>query len=215
MFLSLTLARPPDRLVSLFEKHWREAIPSWQRADAVELFAASSLVLTRAACDSVGVPPDHVDENDLCDRLVGMVENAGRLGPRMWWEQWRRAATEREARKWIASVREPVQPPSDAPIRVIAEHRDEQGRALSVRSAAVELLNLLRPTVAVGRYIVFAAMALHAHPRWRDSFARGNDGLVEPFAEEVRRVYPFFPLIAGTATRNFTWADEDYSAGQW
>ena len=30
--------------------------------------------------------------------------------------------------------------------------------------AAVELLNVLRPTVAVDRFIVFAALALHRHP---------------------------------------------------
>lgn len=66
--------------------------------------------------------------------------------------------------------------------------------------AGVELLNVLRPTVAVAWPGTFAAMALAAYPQWRpllDDTAR-----CEAFAHEVRRRYPFVPALAGRIRRD-------------
>ncbi len=43
-------------------------------------------------------------------------------------------------------------------------HRDPYGNLLDPGVAAVELINILRPTVAVARYVAFAAVALHEFP---------------------------------------------------
>lgn len=54
------------------------------------------------------------------------------------------------------------------------------------------LLNLLRPTVAVARFIVFAALALHAHPTWASRLREDCEGSPAlAFAQEVRHFYPF------------------------
>ena len=66
------------------------------------------------------------------------------------------------------------------------------------------LLNLLRPTVAVARFIVFAALALHAHPTWASRLREDCEGsLALAFAQEVRHFYPFFPVIGGRARSAF------------
>jgi len=57
-----------------------------------------------------------------------------------------------------------VQPPEQSALRVITTHRDLNGALLSPRIAAVELLNMLRPTFAVSVFITFIAHALHHHP---------------------------------------------------
>ena len=70
---------------------------------------------------------------------------------------------------------------------------------LDPRTAAIELLNVIRPTVAVARYITFCALALHEFPHTQELVA--SDSVVEPFVQEVRRFYPFFPAIAARVRR--------------
>jgi fatty-acid peroxygenase len=145
-----------------------------------------------------------------------MVENAGRFGPRTWVALLARRRTERLVRKRIREVRDGSLPlAGTAPLRIIAEHRDESGELLSTNDAAVELINLLRPVVAVGRYVAFSAMALQSHPQWRERFANGDESELEPFVEEVRRLYPFFPLIGVRARHSFTWQNHAVRAGDW
>lgn len=62
---------------------------------------------------------------------------------------------------------EGVEGSSSSPLARSAHFRDSGGERLS--DEAVEVLNILRPTVAIGRYIMFAAMALKDNPRWREA----------------------------------------------
>ena len=39
--------------------------------------------------------------------------------------------------------------------------------------------------------------------------------MIEPFCEEVRRLYPFFPLTAAIATRDLVWNGMTIPSGQW
>jgi fatty-acid peroxygenase len=81
--------------------------------------------------------------------------------------------------------------------------------------AAVELLNLLRPTVAVARYVTFAALALHQHPEWRERLQAGGEETAEQFVQEVRRFYPFFPFVGGRARTAFEWRGATIPARRW
>ncbi|RBI98434.1 cytochrome P450, partial [Micromonospora provocatoris] len=76
------------------------------------------------------------------------------------------------------------------------------------------LLNVLAaPPVAVDRYVVFAAPALHDHPHWRDRLP-GDDAATEQFVQEVRRYYPFFPVAAARVRRSFTWRGYSFPQGR-
>ncbi len=92
-----------------------------------------------------------------------------------------------------------MQVPKDSAAYLISTFQDRNDRLLDEKSAAVELINILRPTVANARYIVFAAMALHSHPEWRTRLQQSDDGL-DLFVDEVRRSYPFIPLIGRTCS---------------
>lgn len=50
---------------------------------------------------------------------------------------------------------------------LFAMHTDLEGNLLDEQIAAVEVINVLRPTVAVSRFIVFCALALHQYPGYR------------------------------------------------
>lgn len=98
-------------------------------------------------------------------------------------------------------------------VAAMADLRDENGELVDDRTAGVELQNLTRPTVAVGRFAGFAAVALVSHPEWAERIRRagtatGEDvltGITESvvFAQEVRRTYPFVPVLPALATRDF------------
>jgi fatty-acid peroxygenase len=126
-----------------------------------------------------------------------------RVGPRFW--QARRAR--RRTEHWVAALVERVRNreldvADEAPLATFANFRDVDGERLSARVAAVELINLLRPTVAIGRYVAFAALALHEHPEHRER-AAGDPEFALRFVQEVRRYYPFFPMVAARARVSF------------
>jgi len=69
----------------------------------------------------------------------------------------------------------------------------------------VELLNVIRPDVAVCWFVAFAAHALNRWPHWRDRLAQGDKGFAVAFAHEVRRFYPFAPFVGGLARRELSY----------
>ncbi len=90
-------------------------------------------------------------------------------------------------------------PAAGTALHAVATFRDERGRLLPPRTAAVELHNVVRPTIAVAWFVSFAGKALHEHPEWRERIAAGDDAAVRAFAHEVRRLYPFVPILAAKA----------------
>ena len=103
--------------------------------------------------------------------------------------------------------------PEQSPARVISTWRGPDGQMLSPRIAAVELLNILRPTVAVSVFITFTAHALHQFPTCRQKF-RADDGYLECFVQEVRRRYPFFPAVMARVRRDFEWKGYRFPRGR-
>src|SRR5262249_12228429 len=86
---------------------------------------------------------------------------------------------------------------------------------LDLKTAGVELLNVLRAVVAVARFIVFAAKALHEHPDARRRIATGDRQYLDRFVQEVRRLSPFFPFIGGPRGRPFEWPGYAFPGGTW
>jgi fatty-acid peroxygenase len=81
--------------------------------------------------------------------------------------------------------------------------------------AAVELINVLRPTVAVARYIISAALALHTYPQCQQKLQGGDDEYLELFVQGVRRFYPFFPFVGGRVQEEFDWQGHHFAKGTW
>lgn len=69
----------------------------------------------------------------------------------------------------------------------------------------MEVINLLRPTVAISVFITLAAHALHRHPECRRRLQAGEAGYADLFVQEVRRFYPFFPAVMARTRRAFEW----------
>lgn len=92
-------------------------------------------------------------------------------------------------------------------------YRDEMGELMSPQITAVELLNLIRPIVAVAVYIVFAAVALYENPAYKVKLSLGQEEDLERFNEEVRRYYPFAPFVGAKVKKNFIWKGYAFKKG--
>jgi fatty-acid peroxygenase len=88
------------------------------------------------------------------------------------------------------------------------------GARLRLEVAAVELVNVVRPTVAVAWLGVYAAWRLVQSPErgatLRDPQARTARW---HFADEVRRTAPFVPGLAGRVRHDATWQGRSLRAG--
>lgn len=211
LFMSLMTPQAVAHAASIFREEWQSAFS--RRGRTVLLDQASS-ILCRTALRWCGLPPDVHDHPRRTAEFASMVTGAGRIG----WLQIKghalRARSERWARKVIASLRQGEAEDDSSPARKIALARDEKGDLLPLKIAAIELINLLRPTVAVARFIVFAAHALYLHGRWREQLA-GDPRARRAFAQEVRRFYPFFPAIGGHVREPFAFAGHRFARGEW
>ncbi|MBP2312613.1 cytochrome P450 [Azospirillum soli] len=215
MVLSLMTPDAIRRLGDLFEEQWRARLPAWERMDRIVLADETQRILTWAVCAWAGVPLGEPEAEKRTRELAAMFEGAGSVGPRNWRGLALRARTERWARGLIGRVRDgSLAVPEDRALAVIARHRDRNGELLSVKTAGVELINILRPTVAVERFITFAALALHQHPDCREP-ARTDDAYRAMFVQEVRRLYPFFPIVAGRVLKPFDWRGHRFAEGAW
>ena len=214
MFMSLMSDEGISRLADLTEQQWRAYADKWEQMKEVVLFKEAQAVLCRAVCAWTGVPlPESAVEQRTND-LAAMIDSSGAVGPRHW--QGRRSR--QRAEKWIAEIIEKVRNhqleiPEDSAISVVAWHRDLDDKLLDKQIAAVELINILRPTVAIARYITFSALALYEHPECRQELTN-NDQYYEWFVQEVRRFYPFFPFAAARVRQGFDWQGYHFPQGE-
>lgn len=214
LFIDIFQPDAIERLRQAFRAEFQAALREWEKQARLVLHEELYRLLTRAALAFAGIAAG----DDIVARRTrefrAMVEHSGSTGPRNWWARWQRRHCERWAREIILAQRRHGSMDA-SPLSRIAHHIDLAGKPLDTGIAAVELINVLRPIAAVARFITFAALALHEHPHWRAHFAAGHDGDVEPFAQEVRRYYPFFPFIGGRAKTDFEWNGIRFKAGTW
>ncbi|GAA2214208.1 hypothetical protein GCM10009850_096730 [Nonomuraea monospora] len=143
-----------------------------------------------------------------------MVDGFGSGGPRHWRARLARGRREAWLTGLVRQVRDGTTTASaGSALDVVAGHRDADGDPLDARTAAVELLNVIRPTAAVAWYVAFAAHALHRRPDQRKALRDGDEAHAEAFAQEVRRFYPFAPFVGGRAVRDLSWAGERIPQG--
>lgn len=209
-----------DRVAGLVEEvtgAWDEAVREWGGRSRVVLFDEVSVVLTRGVCRWAGVPLG--DDGDggagpLARDLVAMIDGFASPGPRHVRARLARGRQERRLARLVEDVRSgAVTAPRDSVLDRVSRHRDASGELLEPGTAAVELLNVVRPTVAVSWFLAFAAHALERWPECRERLRTGDSAYAGAFTHEVRRFYPFAPFLGGHAVTDLTWEGERIPAG--
>jgi fatty-acid peroxygenase len=215
MFLSALAPDAVRRLADRVAERWRAELPAWAGAGEVVLHHAVEGILCRAVCDWAGVPLTEAEAVERTREFAAMIDGAGAVGVRTVSGLFRRDRTERWASALVKRARAGEVPiPEGTAAHAVVWHRGADGRLLSPTVAAVELINVLRPTVAVARYVTFAALALHEYPDCREKL-RSGDEYLGWFAQEVRRFYPFFPAVGGRVLEPFEWNGRRFGRGAW
>jgi fatty-acid peroxygenase len=209
MFLSMLTGEGVGLLERYATEEWDAATETWSTRDSVVLFDESASVLARAVAPWVGIRGD----DSLAADLVSMVDGFATPGPRHWRAREARARREEWLTGVVTHAREKADAPAGSALAAIAELTGATGEPLDARVAAVELINVLRPTVAVCWFVTFAAHALHLWPEHRDRLRDDDPAYAEAFAHEVRRFYPFAPFVGGRAARRLEWDGHDIPAG--
>jgi fatty-acid peroxygenase len=196
MFVDLLTPAAAKAVAELADARWQASAGRPVQPGAV--FAEAVAVHAAAAAEWAGVPATEPYPR-LAGDLIAMVDGFGSLGRRY----LRGARARRRAERWaaalVAGVRSGRWSVPGTALEAVAVYRGRDGRPLSDRVAGVELLNILRPTVAVAYFVGFAADALAGDPALRDRLAGGGEDVLEAFAHEVRRHYPFVPMLAARA----------------
>lgn len=213
MFLALMTPGHVDSLAGSAAEGLRRRAQQWRQGSRFRLHEVFRLVLCEAACAWIGIAAGEDDVQRLARQCGTMIDHEGSVGPPNWLARLERRRTEHFLRRQVEDLRAGRREvPPRSPIHAIGTHRDPDGSLLAPEIAAVELLNLLRPTIAIARFMAFAALALHRHPANAPRLA-ADDAYLESFVQEVRRFYPFFPAVAGIACVPFTWRGFAFGAG--
>ena len=194
MFLELLSDERTAPLAAAVGEDLRRRAQRW-RGRTITVFDELAESYGTAVLGWAGIDVSEAEARRWSHRLVAIVDGFGLAGAAYARGWAARVTADRWAARLVEDVRHGRRPPSpDSALALIAS------TDLSARVAGVELLNILRPTVAVAWPGTFAVLALAMHPERRESL-RGDDAAADrariAFGHEVRRLYPFVPALAG------------------
>lgn len=222
LFLSLMTPTYQKELAELVLQDWEASVNQWKNQKEVILFDEAKIILCRVACKWAGVPILESEIKDQADDFAAMVDGFGRIGPNYWKGKAARNRTEKWMEELIIAVRSgQIKAEVGSPLHSMAFHVELNGNQMSSNMAAIELINVIRPIVAISTYITFAALALNKYPNWKMRLADGknkeldggNNRELENFAQEVRRFYPFGPMLGARVKKDFSWNNHEFKQG--
>lgn len=202
LFLPVTGPDDAARLETITIGVWQAVLPQWLAAKRpVVLFEAAADIITRAICDWAGVALPGKDVKARSRDFIAMIDAFGSFyGPRY----WRGHRARRRAEAWMESCiteSRNTNAAAETPLARFAQHRGLDGALLSASMAAKEMLNVLRPSVAVAYFVTFAALTLYHQPAFAARL-RTEPAFMDNFIHEIRRFYPFAPFLGAVARRD-------------
>lgn len=212
------------RLLEDSHGEWQRHIDEvWGRGHSGSVYDAAVGVYGRSILRWAGIDTSRRTATRIAQHEAEIVDGFAVVGPAYLLGKWRRHTCD----EWFtARVRRArageISPPAGSAFDLVLQHVDADGEPLSDHLAGVELQNVIRPTIAVARFAAFLALAMHEHPQWRERIfdeARERDGtrggpLATAFGEEVRRYYPFVPLLPGVARRGLVFDGAPVTEGE-
>ena len=194
------------KLADITKQEWENAVARWEKEEQIIFYEEVQELLCRAACRWAGVevPEDEIEK--LTNDLVAMFESPAAVGPDHWKGRNARNRVEKWVGELIQKVRDgKVQPPENTALHKFALYRDTDENLLDIETASVEVINFLRPIVAIAIFINFTFLAVHHYPGEKQMLKNGDEKYALMFTQEVRRYYPFFPFVAALVKKDFTW----------
>lgn len=212
LWLALVEGEALDRFEREVLRAWDEGIPELTASEEVDVFLHSARVITRAVCRWAGVPLEPRHEEETSAMLSSMFLHAAALGPAHRLGRRNRARAQDWARRLVLARRQGEAGAEGSLLATIAAWTHEDGTPIAAEAAATEVLSLLRPAVATAVYVTFLAMDLFRHPHQCGAVAT-DAAYRAAFVQEVRRLAPFFPMLAARPVADTVWRGFDIPAG--
>ena len=215
LFMSVLDREYEKQLTEITRKRWQEAINKWENAKQIVLFDEVNNILCQSVCEWARVPLQASKIKERAKDFSTMVNTLESIGLKYWQGKRARARTE----KWIKGIIEDTRAgklkvETSSVVYKVAFYEDLDGKLLDAQMAAIELINILRPTVAISRFITFMALALYEHGEYIEELRLGDENTYEMFIQEVRRYYPFAPFLGGIVKKNFIWNGCKFKKGR-
>ncbi|MCC5895302.1 MAG: cytochrome P450 [Alkalibacterium sp.] len=206
LFMDLMSKERIEVWAKLVEKYLLKATKEWITQDSIVFYEESQKILTQAVCEWAGVPLPEKDVKKRTKQLVSMFESPMAVSTRHIEGRIGRKQAESWNKELIQQVRDgELTPKEDTALYRVAWHRELNGELMDLKTAAVELLNVLRPSVAIAIYFAFTALSLHQFPEIREKLNGDNPYYLHMFIQEIRRYYPFFPFNGAITRKDFEW----------
>lgn len=214
MFLNALTEEKTMELLDITKLEWEKALDRWEKKTEIVFYEEIKSVLCRSAFKWIGYPIHEEKEQQYIDELSAMFETPASIGPTHWVGRNKRNRAEKKIEELVVKVRAGnVQVQKDSILNQFIFHKDLEGNVLDVETTAVEIINILRPVVAISIYICFIAMALAQFPHERVKLKKAP-GYGHLFIQEVRRYYPFFPFIVAKTKTTFSWKGYTFKEGE-
>ena len=214
MFMALMSPEGIKNLTNIAAEQWEAVVSKWEAQKKVVLYEEVKELMCRIACQWADVPLKQDEVKRRTKDLSAMFESPAAIGPAHWLGRQARNRTEKWIEGLIVEVRNgSLQSREQTALHNFSWHRDLNGQLLDVKTAAVEVINILRPIVAIAIFINFTVLAIHQFPNEAKKLIDGNDINTQMFVQEVRRYYPFFPFVTAKVKRDFIWGDFQFEKG--
>lgn len=214
MFMSVMTPEDIQRLRDITKKQWDMALTKWEQMDKVVLYEEAQEITTRIACEWAGVLIAEQDVKTLSKDLAATFESPASMGPSLWQGKHARKQLEKWVIVLINEIREgKLHVPEYTVFYKFSWHTNLNGDLLDAETAAVEIINILRPIVAISIYIAFVGLAVHHFPEETAKVQSSDDKAAQRFIQEVRRYYPFFPALVAQVREDFVWNGFEFPKG--
>lgn len=192
LFFEILTTERIEELAATIGRDLERRVARWSGSEVV-VFDELVEVYGAAVLAWAGIELPAARATRVSHRLATIVDGSGGAAaayPRAWAARLR---CNRWARRLVEDARAgKISPPVGSALHVLEDSDLESA------VAGVELLNVLRPTVAVAWPGTFLARDLAAHPQWRPLLHDDPAGeRRRAFGHEIRRTCPFVPALAG------------------
>ena len=204
IFMDLMTPKRMEEYHRILDKNLTQKLDRQQ--GQFELFDLAKVVLFRSICEWAGIDLSQLTKKEvdqLAEYQISMISSAV-TNPAT---HIKGIDNRKKSEKWAQSLIEnarinPVAGKEDVALYAFAKATDDHGELLPIDVAAVELLNVIRPTVALTVWIALMGHALFSRPDIYQRLHAEFDQLQDSFIQEMRRYYPFFPMLPAFAIQD-------------
>ncbi|WP_198617357.1 cytochrome P450 [Staphylococcus canis] len=207
LFMSLMTTENLKYLRELTRQYWFNHTQYMENKKNVNVYEEATLLLTKIGFRWAGLKFTHeeaVQNAKDMDLLIDSFSTLGQSPSGYKKAKQARARVEAFLEKQIKAVREGEQyvAPNTA-LYEFAHWKDLNDKPMDLHLCAVDLMNIVRPLVAVNRFITYAVKALIEYDQERLKLQVTHDSnYAYKFAQEVRRIFPFVPFLPGRLKKN-------------